>query len=306
MARTRWFGEDVETIDATLGELSTRLPVFHRQPFGANRFHDVITRKPAEGAEPLPVGLVSKKYVLVQHADAIRGVTAEVENAGIDVGEVPARLLISEYGTRMALRATLPNSHAWTPDDGHTMALTLECFNSVDGTVPLFAAVGWFRFVCSNGLLVGTTSASVRRRHVPPLEIGEISEVLADGMEAALQDPKSFTTWRSTRISSGELAEWVDGPVADSWGPMAAARVYEISTTGLDGKPAPSGKNAPPHAWFLSNGSRVPGTHAPCHDGYGIAQILAWVAAQRGDITQRLQWREQIRGLMSHLIPAHP
>ena len=54
MARTHWFGEDVETIEATLGELSTRLPVFHRQPFGVNRFHDVITRKPAEGAEPLP------------------------------------------------------------------------------------------------------------------------------------------------------------------------------------------------------------------------------------------------------------
>lgn len=59
------------------------------------------------------------------------------------------------------------------------------------------------------------------------------------------------------------------------------------------------------HTWFLSNGRHVPGTQSPCHDGYEIAQILARAAAQRGDITQRLQWRGQIQGLRSRLIPVH-
>ena len=182
------------------------------------------------------------------------------------------------------------------------MALTFECFNSVDGTVPLFAVVGWFRFVCSNGLVVGTTSAKVRQRHSPPLEIDEVCEVLAEGMKSALQDRTSFAVWRSTKIPRGDLEKWVDGPVAAAWGPLAAARVYGISTTGVDGAPAQPFKKLPPHRWQLSQGVQVPGTHAPCEDGYEIAQVLAWVAAQRANVAEQLRWRGQIHGLLSHLL----
>jgi hypothetical protein len=208
----------------------------------------------------------------------------------------------SPVTTRIALRATLPENYAFTPDDGHSMALTFECFNSVDRTVPLFAAVGWFRFVCSNGLVVGTTSVKVRQRHSPPLEIDEVSQVLAEGMETALQDRTSFATWRSTKVPRSVLEKWVDGPVADTWGPLAAARVYGISMTGTDGRPVPPFKKVAPHRWQQTEGLQVPGTHAPCEDGYEIAQVLAWVAAQRADVTERLRWRGQIRSLMSHLL----
>ena len=159
VARTHWFGEDVDNIDTTLEAAPSLMPTFDRGPFGVNRFHDVIERRPTDGADPMHIGLVSKQYVLVQHASVVHAVTAEVTRAGIDPAQVPVSLLMTEYGTRIALRATLPENYAFTPDDGHSMALTFECFNSVDGTVPLFAAVGWFRFVCSNGLVVGATSA---------------------------------------------------------------------------------------------------------------------------------------------------
>jgi hypothetical protein len=192
MTRTHWCGEDVATIDTTLALLPGVLPVFDRKPFGRNRLRDLIVRPSVIGAGPVPVGVVSKQYVLVQHADAIKAVTAQIEKAGIDPEAVPARLLISEYGTRMAVRATLPEQHSVVPDDGHRMALTFECFNSVDGSVPLFAAVGWFRFVCSNGLVVGTATARVRQKHSPPLNIGEISAVLADGVIAATRDRTTF------------------------------------------------------------------------------------------------------------------
>ena len=302
VTRTHWFGEDVESIDTTLAGAPSLMPTFDRSPFGANRFHDVVSRRPTDGAEPLQIGLVSKQYVLVQHASVVQAVTAEVTSAGIDPTQVPVRLLITEYGTRIALRATLPERYAYRPDDGHTMALTFECFNSVDGTVPLFAAVGWFRFICSNGLVVGTTSATARLRHSPPLQIDEVCEVLADGMESALQDRASFAAWRSSRVSRVCLEKWVDGSVADAWGPLAAARVYGISMTGVDGRPVRPSNRAAPHRWQLTEGQQVPGTHAPCEDGYQIAQVLAWVAAQRANVAERLRWRGQIRDLMSHLL----
>ena len=247
---------------------------------------------------------MSKQYVLVQHADAVRAVGVEIMKAGIDPAAVPARLLISEYGTRVALRATLPRKYAVKPDDGHEMALTFECFNSVDKTVPLFAVVGWFRFVCSNGLLVGTPSARVRQRHVPPLDIEDISTVLAEGVASAVQDPESFGLWSKKKIDGRTLVEWIDGPVAEAWGPLAAARVHAIATTGFDGTPVRRTRNAVPHEWTLKDGVPVPGADAPCQDGYAVAQVLAWIAARRNDMAQRLQWRAQIRTLMTHLIPA--
>jgi hypothetical protein len=302
MNRTHWLGENVRTLATTLGELPEHLPLFDRYRFGRNRFRDVIVRRARGRANPIPVGLVSKRYVLVQHAATILAVIREIEKAGIDPRIVPATLLITEYGTRMALRATLPASHAFTPSDGHPMALTFECFNSVDGTVPLFAVAGWLRFVCSNGMVVGEVAARVRRKHSPPLAIEEISDVLAQGVECALQDHKTFTDWRSTEIPATDLEKWVDGPVTEAWGPLAAARVHGIATTGLDGKPAPPRKKARPHTWSLQDGQPVPGTTAPCSDAYQLVQVLSWVASRRRNVAQRLQWRGQIRTLMADLV----
>src|SRR5436190_3656471 len=304
MNRTHWLGENVRTLATTLGELPEHLPVFDRYRFGRNRFKDVIVRRARGRAKPIPVGLVSKKYVLVQHVATILAVMSEIEKAGIDPCAVPAKLLITEYGTGMALRATLPPSHAFTPGDGHPMALTFECFNSVDGSVPLFAVVGWLRFVCSNGLVVGKVAARVRQKHLPPLAIEEISDVLAEGTECALADRKTFAQWGSIKIPVPNLQEWVDGPVAEAWGPLAAARVHGIALTGLDGTPVPPWKRAKPHTWSLAllDGQPVPGTTAPCADAYQMAQVLSWVASRRRNVAQRLQWRSQIHSLMGNLL----
>ena len=83
---------------------------------------------------------------------------------------------------------------------------------------------------------------------------------------------------------------------------VKSARVYGISTTGVDGRPVRPFNRAAPHRWQLTQGQQVPGTLAPCEDCYELAQVLAWVAAQRGNVAERLRWRGQIRELMSHLV----
>lgn len=302
MIRTHWLGENVRTLATTLGDLPEHLPVFDRYRFGRNRFKDVIVRRARGNSNPVPVGLVSKKYVLVQHIATIEAVIREIANAGIDPNAVRAKLMLTEYGTRMALRATLPARYAFTPDDGHKMALTFECFNSVDGSVPLFAVVGWLRFVCSNGLVLGTVEARARQKHLPPLAIEEVSDVLAEGMASAIAERQILGQWGSIQIAASELQDWVDGPVTQAWGPLAAARVHGIATTGLDGKPVPPWRTAKPHTWSLTDGQAVPGTVAPCNDAYQVAQALSWVASRRRDVGQRLQWRGQIQGLMADLV----
>jgi hypothetical protein len=53
--------------------------------------------------------------------------------------------------------------------------MRLECFNSVDGSTKFQAFMGWYRFVCSNGLIVGITQVDMRRRHIWGLDILDIS-----------------------------------------------------------------------------------------------------------------------------------
>ena len=161
------------------------------------------------------------------------------------------------------------------------MALTFECFNSVDRTVPLVALLGSFRFVCSNGLVVGTTHASLCHRHRPPLRIDELEPVLTEGLVAAARDRERLTESMASRLTGDALRTWVDGPVANGWGAFAAARVHAIATTGLDGEPSRTPRAAPPHARKILNPRPVPGAEAPCTDAYGLAQALAWVAARR-------------------------
>jgi hypothetical protein len=276
------------------------LPSFDRYPLMQNRFQDLIVLRGTGGQ--LPVATVSKRYTLVQHAQVLTAVNDEVRSAGINPAAVSAQLLITEYGTRVAIRATLPDEYAFRGADGEKVALTFECFNSVDRTVPLMAAVGWLRFVCSNGLVIGTTTAKVRQRHSGGLRLAEVSSVLADGMASALREREIFEQWEGITVSEDRLVGWVDGPLCEWWGAYVAARVYSIATTGEDGDPEPTRRKLRPHERRLIARRPVPGSFKGRSDAYGVAQALSWLACRRDNVAERIAWRYQIPALMSDLI----
>ena len=304
-ARTRvprlqgsWRGEQLEDeVDVLLPQLPALLPSFARVPLGRNRLKDLIVRV----EDDLPVDAVSKKYRLIQHFKIVEAVASAADSLGIDVGGLRAHLTLTEYGTRMVLRVILPRQYAMSDPSGHTMALTFECFNSVDGTVPLFALVGWFRFVCRNGLALGTTTMSFRQKHLMDLHEGDFEALIGDGIRLAAEERAAFARWQATRVSLNALRRWVDGPVASTWGIMAAARAYGIATTGFDGEPERGARKLVPHRRQVSRAIAVPGSQAPCGDRYAAVQILAWIASRRNSVTERTAWRAQIGTLVQHL-----
>jgi hypothetical protein len=150
--QSRWLGEHAFEFKGALGELTPLIPSFDRVPFGLNpRFDMIVRRAELKGEAPVPTGVVSKRYVLVQHLAVVDAFVEALREEEIEAPDLRSRLTITESGARMAMRVELPKRFAFTPPNEHPMALTFECFNSVDGTVPLFALLGWFRFVCSNG-----------------------------------------------------------------------------------------------------------------------------------------------------------
>jgi hypothetical protein len=298
----RWLGEPASEITGSLANVVPLIPAFDRLAFGTNARLDVIVRRTtAKGEIPVPTGVVSKRYVLVQHASVIAALENALRSAGVEPFDLRGRLTLSESGARMAIRVELPERFAFNAPDGHSMALTFECFNSVDRTVPFFALLGWFRFVCSNGLVVGTTHASLRHHHRPPLRIDELEPVLTEGLAAAACDRERLAVSMRSCVSADTLRTWVDGPVANAWGPLAAARVHAIATRGLDGEPSRTPKRAPPHARVILHPKPVPGAEAPRRDAYGLAQALAWVAARRTDVAERVAWRGDIPRLLAQL-----
>jgi len=199
--RPKWFNSSVTFHEGSPNEIRTHFPSFERRCFGLtqaggeqtrlNERLDTVVRLPfREDNMTIPVGVVSKGYALIQHTNVLDEATSALKDANIDPSNVKAELIITEYGERMALSLYFPDKYQFDPGDGHPMASRLECMNSVDGSTRFRALMGWFRFVCSNGLIIGVTRFDMCRRHIGDFQIQDIRRVLTSGIAESETEKK--------------------------------------------------------------------------------------------------------------------
>ncbi|MBW6487066.1 MAG: DUF945 domain-containing protein [Syntrophobacterales bacterium] len=311
--RPKWFNSPVTFHEGTLTEIRAHVPSFERRGFGLtqpenersrlNERLDTIVRLPfGEDNTFIPVGVVSKDYALVPHLAVLDVATKALADAKIATAAVKAELKITEYGERMALSLYLPDKYSFDPGDGHPMALRLECLNSVDGSTRFRALVGWFRFVCSNGLVIGVTRFDVRRRHVGDIWLDDIGEVLTAGLKESEADKKTFEGWRKAEISEKRIVPWVNKDLREEWGFKAAARTFHIARSGSDAEVIGQYKGSTPTTIAMQETKRVPGAPRQCRNLFDLSQILAWLAKERRDVQEQMEWREKIPGLMAPLL----
>lgn len=317
----RCSGEPVFVSEGSPEDLLRLIPQFDRRAFsmssigsfhpklpaglplaGENDLYDLVVRLPLNDKESeTPVAVVSKRYRLVQHTELFEKACDAMKALSIDLRTVPSELILSIYGSKMALTFTLPGSD-FDPGDGMALKLQFHCVNSVDGRCRLRIMLGWFRFICGNGLVVGTARLSQRFIHNEYLDIPDLVHVLTGGLAAAKEEKKSFEKWMGTSIGENGLSKWIDGPLRAEWGPLAAARVHLICGTGFDGRFANQGEKAPPHGKGMIQTIPVPGAPAKAKNAYYVAQALSWVAKERRDIQDQLEWMVAIPKLMSNLL----
>ena len=302
-----------KTYRGELDEVLGLLPDFDRQPFAteagaANAFLDVIVRRenPALGLPAVPVGVVSTRYALLPHSEAGQAVRAAVASIGVHPREMQAEAHLSGYGARMALFVRLPRKYDFDPGDGHPLALQLLCLNSVDGSSTLRMLLGWYRFVCANGLAVGTTRAEWRLVHRDGMEPADVQEVLARGLELAERERVALKAWRTLAVPIQRFVSFADDELAKAWGVKAAARFLHIATTGFDGELALPFEPGPPHAKTMLRTRRVPGCPAHSTSVYDASQILAWIAKDRREPHERVDRVLQIPELMQMLLGRKP
>jgi hypothetical protein len=188
---TFWKGSPVTTYEGPIQALRDQVPIYERRTFGPelipvsndlndtqfapsssisgiNHFHDVIVRMPIEPhTAEIPVGIVSKQYALIQHRTLFDEAISAIERANINPFEVKGLLEMTAFGERMRIGLLLPEKYNLKLNND-VLGLRMECFNSVDGSMKFTCVIGWLRFVCSNGLIVGVADCQSALKIDPP------------------------------------------------------------------------------------------------------------------------------------------
>ena len=221
-------------------------------------------------------------------------------DAGVDPANLRYEVGVSELGEWMNFRMYFPEEYGLQDSHGERVDLRLECFNAVDASSKLIVLFGWYRLVCANGMVIGESKIEIRERHGEPLDIDTICDRIASSLDAAQANRRRLVEWQETPIDVNALARWVDGPVTDSWGKKAAARVFHICRAGhdveIDNFAVGAASEKP-----VRQQVPVPGSPRPAGTKYDASQALSFVATHRNDADDRLGRQAAIPALLRKL-----
>jgi len=297
--KVRWRARDASFMAGRWDALSKRIPRFVVEDFKAkvdgpvNPHIRMVVRLPATVTEqPIPVGVVSNIYSLAQHADVVEMCFQGLRSHKIDPSVLRCEVGLTPLGEWMNFRAYFPDSFSYDPGDGNNLSLRLECFNSVDGSSRLVILLGWFRFICSNGLIIGETKASLRDIHDENLNLDVIPNIISKGLAKVNTDLKRMRRWESSIVELQNLIGWVDHHLAEQWGKKAACRTLHICRSGADVDLTEKS---------VKQLNDVPGAPKPAKNLFDVCQALSWVATHRNNADERLEWQGHIPELIENL-----
>jgi hypothetical protein len=311
-----WFGLPLlPATEGTFDEILDALPHFGRQPFampspngddlGVNSYLDVVYRLPLRQRErAVPVGVVSKNYRLLDHHQILRTIHQVMASRKLDLENVRVLAEWTVHGERAHFSIVFPpeeNFTVGTVGKSDEMRFRIEIFNSVDGSCRLLAIGGWLRFVCTNGLIIGSAVIQLRQQHRQQLDVEEIGTRVGEAIESTGSNKATFERWMSVPVETHALVPWIDEQVCALWGMKAAVRVLGIATSGWDVDPVGAITNRKPSEIPTSRLCRVPGVEAPVCNLFGVSQVLSWVAGQRREVSDGIVWRSQVQDLIAKL-----
>lgn len=81
----------------------------------------------------------------------------------------------------------------------------------------------------------------------------------------------------------------------------AAVRVLGIVETGFDVEPIGELRNRHPSQIRAKKVRPVPGVDGAVSHLFGVSRVLSWIAGQRSEVAEDLEWRSQVQDLMEKL-----
>lgn len=189
-----WTKEKV--MEKTEGMACYQAPVFGADGEQIERYRAIRTNK---GDEPLAI--LGKTYKLYNHKTAVRNLFEELDEQAVNY---EVRDFKDNGGRRISLTVGFPEMAFDV--DGSEIEPSATVVNSVDGTLRFQKLFGYFRLVCTNGMIVGEKVFSVSRKHyentfeVKRLDFDKIAEH-RDGFQALLEKSQRRRVTKAMRES---------------------------------------------------------------------------------------------------------
>lgn len=303
------FNRAVQYVRGKHNAVFKQIPDFELRDFqsdadsASNPFLRTVCRLPLTPIErEMPVGVVSNRYSLATHRDVFNLCLKGMKASGVDTDDLEAECGLSELGEWMNLRFYFPEKYNYTPNDKNTLRLRLECYNSVDGSARLVILLGWYRMICSNGMIIGESKAEFSDMHDQGLNTSIVPTVISKGLEAVKNDQARMRRWEQRKVDDLVLGAWANGPLASKWGKKAASRIYWICSEGRDSKitdPFAEGRATEKPILLLGN---VPGSPNPARNIYDVSQAMAWVSTNTKNLKRREEMQFETPKLLNQLL----
>jgi hypothetical protein len=137
--------------------------------------------------------VVSRDYQSIRHEEAIERIE-EVIAKNSQLGSYKVSTSFYNDGGRMRRKYSFPGiSVEISPKD--RINLELNLFNSYDMTWPFIVALGAFRLICSNGLIVGQKYFHVRKQHIFQLDRLSIKENFSSAIKRFNLQSEEWKKW---------------------------------------------------------------------------------------------------------------
>jgi hypothetical protein len=278
------FGQGANSLLRSAGRRTRHSHVWHRGSLGELRQHvpGPFTLAPFRhgdktnpllqvvcNADGLPLGVVSSSYALLDHGDLVDSLVHSLDQCGLDTTEYPAEMYVGDGGASFGLRLVFSDL-VYDPGDGHPVAGRVELLNSVNRTLPFRLIMGFFRFVCSNGLVVGESVTNLLEIHRKGrVDVPRLREVVAESMRRLQEGSAIFRTMHRTVIPDGFSARLL-AAVTGAWGEREAQAVQVALVGGT------------------YQGVQVPGMIAPVETLWGVYNALTWIAGRSRDLVRQV------------------
>ena len=147
-----------------------------------------------------------KNYNLIKHEQAIEHVLSAIPKSW---GKQKNSAWLSPDGGRLSVRIQFPKASEGI-QAGDLVCPSIYLVNSYDKSWPFMVTFGAFRFVCSNGMVVGKKFGEYHRKHVGEFSQENLREMLDNSIEMFQDEVGRWRIWNEKPAMPEHYENWVE------------------------------------------------------------------------------------------------
>ena len=300
-----WSSLKAEERIIPFSEINDYLPNFKKIPFQFDGEENDRFQMIVNSEDNFPINTCSKRYSLIQHQELVEQVERIIEEIEPVIDEEQTVIHTSKNKERLWIECSFPDCE-FDPGDGNPIELRLHAFNSVDLSIPFEITFGWWRQICSNGMMAMESGTSFRHRHTPNLDSESISQVAEELWSSAFMDTEKYQELHSIpiKVESDLIENWINSTVNKTWGLQNASRIYHIMKSGHDGNPSyPEGgkvRGINPTELDFESERLVPGSGI-AENMYDVINAVSWISSHQNNLKDRIKKMRQVPSLVKTL-----